>query len=67
MNEDKKGIKGYIGAETFAEMGYVVANNQLGSSNVEIVLLKMPESGVQCVDEVVLWLKLGWIRMHSIN
>ncbi|OGG64796.1 hypothetical protein A3C94_01840 [Candidatus Kaiserbacteria bacterium RIFCSPHIGHO2_02_FULL_55_17] len=40
-NGRKKGIDGYIGTETFAELGFGLAQN----------------------DEIVLWLKLGWIEL----
>jgi hypothetical protein len=63
MNEDKNGLTGYIGAETFAELCYVVANNRLEKNRVEVVLLKKPDPKVQCCQEIELWLKLGWINL----
>ncbi len=64
-NEDKNDISGYIGAETFAEMAFGVAQNLLNNRNIKIIIAKMPSKNVQCFDEVVLWKKLGWI--HKIN
>jgi len=60
-NEDKNNISGYIGAETFAEMAFGVAQNLLYNKKIKIILAKMPSKEVQCFDEVVLWRKLGWI------
>lgn len=65
MNEDRNGVKGYIGAETFAEMGFAVANNQLGKTKIEIVLLKKPSNKCIGYDEVNLWLKLDWIKIFK--
>lgn len=63
MNEDKGGLIGYIGAETFAELAYTVANNLLSRSKCRIFLLKMPKPRVQSYDEIRLWLQLGWINL----
>lgn len=63
MNEDKNGLFGYIGAETFAELAYVVANRLLDKRQTQIMLLKMPETRVQSYDEIQRWLELGWIEL----
>jgi hypothetical protein len=65
MNEDKNGISGYIGAETFAELAYVVANGRLGKQQARVILLKMPESRVQSYEEINLWHRLGWIQLFD--
>jgi len=65
MNEDKNNTKGYIGAESFAEMCFGVAQNLIHNKNIEVMLLKMPEEKVQSYDEVQLWLKLGWIKLYK--
>ncbi len=65
MNEDKNGITGYLGAESFAEMCFGVAQNLVHNKNLEVILLKMPEKSVQSYDEIILWLKLGWIRLYK--
>ena len=63
MNEDKKGVIGHIGAESFGEMCFGVSNNLLQNKDTEIILLKMPEEKVQSYKEINLWLKLGWIKL----
>lgn len=63
MNEDKNGVVGYIGPESFAEMCFAVVQNLLYGKSIKIILLKMPENKVQSYDEVVLWLKIGWIKL----
>lgn len=65
MNEDRKGIKGYIGAETFAELGFANILNVLGKAKIRIILLKMPSNEVQSYDEIALWLNLGWIELFD--
>jgi hypothetical protein len=65
MNEDKNGIYGYLGAESFAEMAYAVAQNLLHDKKIEVVLRQMPDKSVQAYDEIVLWLKLGWIKLYN--
>lgn len=64
MNEDKNNISGYIGASTFAEISFCVAQNLIYNNNIEILLLKIPDKKVQCYDEITLWLNLGWIKLY---
>jgi len=65
MNENKNGVTGYIGAESFAEMAFGVAQNLVHDKSIEILLLQMPEEKVQSYSEVDLWLELGWIKLFS--
>lgn len=62
-NERKNGIEGYIGAETFAELGFGLAQNLVYGKNMKLVLAGMPAKEVACYDEIALWLKLGWIEL----
>lgn len=62
-NEDKNGIEGYIGAETFAELAFAVSQNLVYGKNIEVVLAKMPSEKVQSIDEIKLYLDLGWIKI----
>jgi len=65
MNEDKNDIVGYVGAESFSEMCFGVSQKLIYNKNIEIVILKMPDKKVQAYDEIVLWLKLGWISLYK--
>lgn len=65
MNENKKGIKGYIGAETFAEICFAVAENLIYKKNIKILLLQTPDKTIQSYDEISLWLELGWIELYK--
>lgn len=65
MNEDKNGINGYIGAETFAELTFGLAQNLVYDRNIELIIFKMPSEEVACYDEINLWLKLGWIKLYE--
>jgi len=63
MNEEKNGVVGYLGAESFAEMCFWVAQNLLYQQNLKIILQNMPDKKVASYEEVTLWLKLGWIEL----
>jgi len=63
MNEDKNGVTGYIGAESFAELCFGVSQNLIYHKTIEVIVLKMPEQKVQSHEEVKLWIKLGWIKI----
>jgi hypothetical protein len=67
MNEDKNGIIGYLGAESFAEMCFGVVQNLIHNKNLEVILLQEPSESVQSYEEIVLWLKLGWIKLYEKN
>lgn len=65
MNEDKNDIEGYIGAESYAELTFGLAQNLIYNKNIDLIILKMPSPEVQCYDEIKLWLELGWIRLYK--
>ncbi len=65
MNENKNGVTGYLGAESFAEMCFGVAQNLLYKKNIEVILLQLPEEKVQSFNEISLWLKLDWIKIFA--
>lgn len=60
-NEEKKGINGYIGAETFAELSFGLAKKLIEGKDIKLILAHMPDKEVNCYDEILLWNKLGWI------
>jgi hypothetical protein len=60
-NDQKNGIDGYIGAETFAELGFGLAQKLIYGKNIQLILAHMPTPEVACYTEIVLWKKLGWI------
>lgn len=63
MNENKNGIIGYLGAESFAEMCFGVIQNIVYNKSIEVILLQLPKDNVQSYDEINLWLKLNWIKL----
>ena len=65
MNEEKNGIKGYIGASSIAELTYVVILNLIHNKNIEIYILNMPSEEVSSYDEVKFWLNMGWIKLFD--
>lgn len=65
MNEDKNNIEGYIGAESYAELTFGLAQNLIYNKNIDLIILKMPSREVQCYDEIKLWIELGWIKLYE--
>ena len=65
MNEEKNGIKGYIGASAIAELTYVVMLNLIHNKNIDIYILNMPSQEVSSYDEVKFWLDIGWIKLYK--
>ena len=65
VNEDKNGIKGYIGAETFAELSFCVAQNLVNKEKKQIYLLKKPSEEVACYIEIEKFINLGWIKIFE--
>lgn len=67
INEEKNGIKGYIGASAIAELTYVVILNLIYNKNIDIYILNMPSQEVSSYDEVKFWLDIGWIKLYKEN
>jgi len=65
MNEEKNGIKGYIGASAFAELNYALVLNLIHNRNIKIYILNIPAESVSCYDEVMFWLEMGWIELYG--
>lgn len=65
MNEDKKGIVGYIGYEAYAELLFGLSQKLIYKKDIELIILKMPSIEVGCYEEINLWLKLGWIQLYE--
>ena len=65
MNEEKNGIKGYIGASAIAELTYVIMLNLIHNKNIDIYILNMPSKDVSSYDEVKFWFDIGWIKIYN--
>ena len=65
MNEERKGIKGYIGPSSMAEVIYTIMLNQIYNKKIEIYILNMPSREVSCYDEIKLFLETGWIKIYK--
>jgi hypothetical protein len=65
VNEDKNGIKGYIGAEVFAEISFGVNQNLVYNKDIEVIIMQMPDKEVQSYRDIELWLELGWIKLYK--
>ena len=65
LNLDKKGIEGYIGYESFAELSYLVVKKIQEDSNHKIYIYKMPSKKVGCYDEIIHFLEIGYIELYK--
>lgn len=65
MNEDKNGIKGYIGPNAISELTYAVILNLIHNKNIDIYILNMPSKEVPSYDEVNFYLDMGWIKLYN--
>ena len=65
FNLDKNGIEGYIGYEAFAELSNMVIRKIQENNNHKIYIYKMPSKEVGCYDEIMLFLKLGYIELYK--
>lgn len=65
MNENKNGKIGYIGYEAYAELLFGLSQKLVYNKNIELVILKIPDTDIGCYQEIDLWLKLGWIKLYK--
>ena len=65
LNLDKKGIEGYIGYESFAELSNLVVKKIQVNNNHKIYIYKMPSIEVGCYDEIKHFLELGYIELYK--
>ena len=62
LNLDKKGIKGYIGHEVFAEMSSMVVRKSNGE-DVNVFLHQWPDESCGCYDEIMEMAKRNWVKL----
>jgi len=65
LNLDKKGIEGYIGYESFAELSNLVVKKIQINNDHKIYIYKMPSEEVGCYDEIKHFLELGYIELYK--
>ncbi len=65
LNLDKKGIEGYIGYESFAELSNLVVKKIQVNNDHKIYIYKMPSKEVGCYDEIRHFLELGYIELYK--
>ena len=65
LNLDKKGIEGYIGYESFAELSNLVVKKIQINNDHKIYIYKMPSKEVGCYDEIMHFIKLGYIELYK--
>ena len=67
LNLDKKGIEGYIGYESFAELSNLVVKKIQINNDHRIYIYKMPSKEVGCYDEINHFLELGYINIYELE
>ena len=67
LNLDKKGIEGYIGYESFAELSNLVVKKIQVNNDHKIYIYKMPSKEVGCYDEIKHFLECGYIELINRN
>ena len=65
LNLDKKGIEGYIGYESFAELSNLIVKKIQVNNDHKIYIYKMPSKEVGCYDEIKHFLELGYIELYK--
>ena len=65
LNLDKKGIEGYIGCESFAELSNLVVKKIQINNDHKIYIYKMPSKEVGCYDEINHFIELGYIELYK--
>ena len=65
LNLDKKGIEGYIGYESFAELSNLVVKKIQINNDHKIYIYKMPSKEVGCYDEIMHFMELGYIELYK--
>ena len=65
LNLDKKGIEGYIGYESFAELSNLVVKKIQSNNDHKIYIYKMPSKEVGCYDEINHFIELGYIELYK--
>lgn len=65
LNLDKKGIKGYIGYKSFAELSFLVVKKIQNNPNHKIYIYKMPSEEVSCYEEINHFINLGYIELFK--
>ena len=65
LNLDKKGIEGYIGYESFAELSNLVVKKIQINNDHKIYIYKMPSKEVGCYDEINHFIELGYIELYK--
>ena len=65
LNLDKKGIEGYIGYESFAELSNLVVKKIQKNNAHKIYIYKMPSKEVGCYDEIRRFIELRYIELFK--
>ena len=65
LNLDKKGIEGYIGYESVAELSNLVVKKIQINNDHKIYIYKMPSKEVGCYDEINHFIELGYIELYK--
>jgi hypothetical protein len=62
-NERRGDVMGYIGAASFSELTFALAQKVVYGKEMQLLLATMPDEKVSCYEEICLWKKLGWLEV----
>lgn len=65
LNLDKKGIEGYIGYESFAELSNLVVRKIQENKEHKIYIYQIPSKEVGCYEEIMHFLEIGYIELYK--
>ena len=65
LNMDKGEVKGYIGPSAFGELCIGIYLNVVEKRGLNIYIYQLPDKNVSCYDEIVRFVKLGWIKVFD--
>ncbi len=65
MNEEKNGIRGYVGANATAELIYVAQMNLRKKKGIKVYIANLPDERVAAHDEITSFLRAGWVSLYD--
>ncbi len=64
-NEDKKNKIGYIGVGVFTELAFSIGRNFSRKNKIKIILLKEPSKDNIFYEDIMFWIKNGWLEISD--
>ena len=65
LNMDKGNTKGFIGPSGFGELCIAIYLTIVENKDMDIYIYQLPDKTVNGYDEIMLWIKLGFIKVFD--